>query len=817
MSEKERIIPVFIEDEMKESYLDYSMSVIVSRALPDVRDGLKPVHRRVLYGMHELGLTHNKPYKKSARVVGEVLGKYHPHGDMAVYDSMVRMVQDFSLRYPLVEGQGNFGSIDGDSPAAMRYTEVRMQRMAEELLNDINKKTIDYSRNFDDSLDEPVVLPATIPNLLINGASGIAVGMATSIPPHNLHEVIQALKVLIDNPDVEISELMQYVKGPDFPTGGIIYGVEGIRQAYMTGKGKIAVRAKVEIEEHENGKSTIIVREIPYQVNKLNLINKIVELIKDKKLEGIADFRDESDKEGMRIVLDLKKDIDHRFILNYLYKHSQMQTTFSINMLALVDGRPVVLTLKEMMQKFVDHRVQVIVRRTQYDLDEAERRAHILEGLKIAIDNIDEIVELIKTSPDPDTAKARLIERFGLSEVQAKAILEMRLQRLTGLERDKIEKEYRELLEKIAYLKEILASKQKQLDIIKEELDELERKYADERRTEIVTTMEDLTVEDLIAEEDVVITVSHKGFIKRFPVSEYRTQNRGGRGVTGATTKEEDFIEHLFVANTHQYIMFFTDRGKCYWLKVHAIPPGGKTSKGRPIINLIDIEPGEKICAFIAVKEFSEDQFVLMGTANGIVKKTSLSAFSRPRKGGIIAVTIREDDQLIEAKLSDGQSNILFITSNGKSINFLEKDVRPMGRTATGVRAIKLAPNDKAIAMLVAKEEYKILTISENGYGKRSEIKEFRLQNRGGSGIIAMRLTKKTGKLVSSLGVVQNEDIMIITEKGIVIRQNVEDISIIGRNTQGVRLIRLDRNDKVSDVAKVMLNGESEEGEEQES
>ena len=808
MSEKERIVPVFIEDEMKESYLDYSMSVIVSRALPDVRDGLKPVHRRVLYGMHELGLTHNKPYKKSARVVGEVLGKYHPHGDMAVYDSMVRMVQDFSLRYPLVEGQGNFGSIDGDSPAAMRYTEVRMQRMAEELLNDINKKTIDYSRNFDDSLDEPTVLPATIPNLLINGASGIAVGMATNIPPHNLREIITAIKALIDNPQIEISELMQYVKGPDFPTGGIIYGVEGIRQAYMTGKGKIAVRAKVEIEEHDNGKTTIIVREIPYQVNKLNLINKIVELIKDKKLEGIADFRDESDKEGMRIVLELKKDYDHRVILNYLYKHSQMQTTFSINMLALVDGRPVVLTLKEMMQKFVDHRIEVIVRRTKYDLDEAERRAHILEGLKIAIDNIDEIVELIKTSPDPDTAKTRLIERFGLSDVQAKAILEMRLQRLTGLERDKIEKEYQELKIKIAELKEILASKEKQLEIIKDELNEIDKKYSDERRTEIVTTMEDLTVEDLIAEEDVVITISHKGFIKRFPVAEYRTQNRGGRGVTGATTKEEDFIEHLFVANTHQYIMFFTDRGKCYWLKVHAIPPGGKTSKGRPIINLINIEPGEKICAFIAVKEFSEDLFVLMGTANGIVKKTSLSAFSRPRKGGIIAVNIREDDQLIEAKLSDGASNILFITAKGKSINFMEKDVRPMGRNSTGVRAIRLAQEDRAIAMLVAKEEYKILTISENGYGKRTELKEFRLQSRGGSGIIAMKLTEKTGRLVSALGVVQNEDIMIITEKGIVIRQNVEDISIIGRNTQGVRLIRLDANDKVSDVTKVVISAE---------
>ena len=808
MADNQKIIPILIEDEMKDSYLDYSMSVIVSRALPDVRDGLKPVHRRVLFGMHELGVQHSKPYKKSARIVGEVLGKYHPHGDMAVYDSLVRMVQDFSLRYPLIDGQGNFGSVDGDSPAAMRYTEVRMQRIAEELLSDINKNTVNFVRNFDDSLDEPTVLPANLPQLLLNGASGIAVGMATNIPPHNLSEVVAAVKTVIDNPEIEIINLIEHIKGPDFPTGGIIYGVDGIREAYLTGRGKIAVRAKVEIEEKENGRATILVREIPYQVNKLNLINKIVELIKDKKIEGIADLRDESDREGMRIVIDLKKDYDPQILLNYLYKHSQMQTTFSINMLSLVEGRPRVLNLKEMIQYFINHRLEVIVRRTQFDLDAAERRAHILEGLRIAIDNIDEIVELIKTSPDPETAKNRLIERFGLSEIQAQAILDMRLQRLTGLERDKIEKEYQELLETIEKLKTILESRDIQMQIIKDELDEIERKYTDKRRTEIVTSIDDITFEDMIAEEDVVITISHKGNIKRLPLTEYRTQNRGGRGVTGAVAKEEDFIEHLFVANTHEYILFFTDKGKCHWLKVHAIPPGSKISKGRPVINLIAIESGEKIRAFVSIKDFNIDNYIIMGTEKGIVKKTHIQAFSHPRKNGIIALNIKEDDQLIEAKLSDGKSQIIFVTAMGRSVNFSENDVRQMGRTATGVRAIKLKDQDRVIAMVVAKPDSKILTISENGFGKRTAIEDFRIQNRGGSGIIAMKVTEKTGKLVSTLGIVENEDIMIITTNGVVIRQNTENISIIGRNTQGVKLIRLDQNDKVGDVAKMFPGNE---------
>ncbi len=744
MDYKEKIIPVLIEDEMRESYLDYSMSVIVARALPDVRDGLKPVHRRVLFGMHELGVQHNKPFKKSARVVGEVLGKYHPHGDMAVYDTIVRMVQDFSLRYPLIDGQGNFGSIDGDSPAAMRYTEVRLQRIAEELLNDINKNTVNFTRNFDDTLDEPSVLPATIPNLLINGSSGIAVGMATNIPPHNLGEVVAAIEATIDNPEISINELMQYLKGPDFPTGGIIYGIEGIRQAYHTGYGKIRVRGKVEIEEHENGKSTILIKEIPYQVNKLNLINKIVSLIKEKKIEGISDLRDESDRDGMRIVIEVKKDYNPNILVNTLYKHTQLQSTFGINMLALVQGRPKVLNIKEMIQYFVKHRIEVIVRRTQYDLDEAERRAHILEGLRIAIDNIDEIVELIKTSESPEMAKNRLMERFGLTEVQAKAILDMKLQRLTGLEREKIEKEYKELLTLIDKLKTILASKERQFQIIKDELDELVRKYNDQRRTEIVSTIEDISFEDLINEEDVVITISHHGFIKRYPLNEYRTQNRGGKGITGAVTKEEDFIEHLFIASTHDHLLFFTDRGKCYWLRVHTIPSSGRTSKGRPIINLINIENGEKIKAILAIKSFDNDQYIIMGTEHGIVKKTHLKAFSHPRKAGIIALHIRENDQLLEAKLSGGNNKVFFITAYGKSILFNESDVREMGRTAAGVRAIRLNSTDRVIAMVVVEEEMELLTISEKGYGKRTKLADFRVQKRGGSGLIAMKITQKT-------------------------------------------------------------------------
>ncbi len=808
MASKEKIIPILIEDEMRESYLDYSMSVIVSRALPDVRDGLKPVHRRVLFGMHELGLQHNKAFKKSARIVGEVLGKYHPHGDMAVYDTLVRMVQDFSLRYPLIDGQGNFGSIDGDSPAAMRYTEVRLQRIAEELLTDINKNTVDFVRNFDETLEEPVVLPARLPNLLINGASGIAVGMATNIPPHNLGEVVAAIKAVIDNPEIEITEIMQYLKGPDFPTGGIIYGIEGIRQAYETGHGKILVRGKVEIEEMRGGREAIIIKEIPYQVNKLNLINKIVSLIKERKLEGISDMRDESDRDGMRIVIEVKKDFNPHVIINFLYKHTQLQTTFGINMLALVQGRPKVLNLKEMIQHFIDHRIEVIVRRTQYDLDEAERRAHILEGLRIAIDNIDEIIELIKSSANPDIAREKLIQRFGLTEIQAKAILDMRLQRLTGLEREKIENEYRELLKLIDELRSILASKAKQYEIIKEELDDLVKKYNDERRTEIVSSVEDVSIEDLILEEDVVITISHMGFVKRISLNEYRTQNRGGKGITGAVTKDEDFVEHLFIANTHDYILIFTDRGKCYWLKVYAIPAGSRISKGRPIINLIDIESGEKIKAVLPVKEFDDEHFILMATRKGLIKKTNLSAFSRPRKSGIIALNIREDDELIEAKLSDGDRKVLYVTAHGKAIHFHESQVRPMGRGATGVRAIRLREGDRVIAMVVANGEMDLLTISELGYGKRTPIKEFRQQSRGGSGIIGMKVTEKTGQLVGALGVYDNQDIVIITVKGIINRQNTINISRYGRSTQGVRLIRLSEGDRVSDVAKVSVEDE---------
>ncbi len=813
MENNEKIIPVHIENEMKESYLDYSMSVIVSRALPDVRDGLKPVHRRVLYGMHELGLLHNKAHKKSARIVGEVMGKYHPHGDLAVYNTIVRMVQDFSLRYPLVDGQGNFGSVDGDSPAAMRYTEVRMQRIAEELLQDINKDTVNFSRNFDDSLDEPVVMPANLPNLLINGSSGIAVGMATNIPPHNLHEVINAVNVLIDEPETEIVDLMQYIKGPDFPTGATIYGIEGIHQAYTTGKGKVYVRGNAEVEEKPNGKSVIIINEIPYQVNKLTLLEKIVDLIKEKRIEGISDLRDESDRDGMRIVIEIKKDYDPQVILNLLYKHSQLQTTFSINMLALVNGRPQVLNLKQMIQYFIDHRIEVIVRRTKYELDQAQKRAHILEGLRIAIDNIDEIIELIKKSPDVNTARERLIERFGLSEIQAKAILEMRLQKLTGLERDKIENEYQQLLALIEKLETILASNQSQREIVKTELNEVLQKYQDERRTEIVTTLDDLTIEDMIVEEDVVITISHKGAIKRIPVNEYRLQNRGGRGVKGAATKEEDFVEHLFTANTHEYILFFTDKGKVYWLKVHAIPPAGKTAKGRPIINLINIESGENIRAFVTVKDFDAEGYIIMASEKGIVKKTSLKAFSRPRRGGIIALNIREGDKLIEAKYSSGECKILFVTEKGTAIKFHESDVREMGRTATGVKAIRLKENDRVIQMAVAKDEYQLLTISENGYGKRTMVEGFRVQKRGGSGLIGMKITEKTGNLVTALTLVEEEDIMIITEKGVVIRQNTESISLIGRNTQGVKLIRLDADDKVADVAKVVVteNGKDEE------
>jgi DNA gyrase subunit A len=807
----EKIIPTLIENEMRNSYLDYSMSVIVSRALPDVRDGLKPVHRRVLFGMRELGLNFNRPFKKSARIVGEVLGKYHPHGDTAVYDTIVRMVQDFSLRYPLVNGQGNFGSVDGDSPAAMRYTEARMSQIAEEMLKDIDKNTVSFTSNFDDTLKEPTVLPASIPNLLINGSSGIAVGMATNIPPHNICEVINGISALIENPEIEIQQLLRFIKGPDFPTGAIILGYDGIKEAYLTGRGKVLIRAKANIEVAKNGKENIIISEIPYQVNKNNLIEKIADLVQSKKIEGITDISDESDRDGMRIVIDLKKDANPNSILNNLYKHTQMQVTFGIIMLALVGGQPKILSLKEVLQKYIDHRHEIVVRRTKYDLADAEKRAHILEGLKIALDNIDEIIALIKKSKDPEEAKNGLMQRFKLSEIQAKAILDMRLQRLTGLERKKIEEEYKELLKLIEQLKAILANRSLRMQIIKDELEEIKKKYGDERRTEIVTSYEDLTIEDMIAEEDMVITISHKGNIKRFPVSGYRRQRRGGKGATGATTREEDFIEHMFIASTHHYILFFTDRGRCYWLKVHEIPQAGKATKGRPIVNLINIEKGEQIRAFIGVKNFEGTGNIVIATRDGIVKKTKLSEFSRPRRGGIVAVTIREKDQLIEAKLSSGSDDVILVTKNGLSLRFNERYVREMGRTATGVKGITLRADDRVIGMVIIKREGTLLTISENGYGKRTTISDYRVQGRGGKGIITMKVTEKTSFLVAVLEVVENEDIILITEKGVVIRQSISKISIIGRNTRGVKLMQLDSDDRISDVAKIVIEEDEEE------
>ena len=809
MAVGEKIIPTLIEDEMRSSYLDYSMSVIVSRALPDVRDGLKPVHRRILYGMRGLGLSYNRPYKKSARIVGEVLGKFHPHGDSAVYDALVRMIQDFSMRYPMIDGQGNFGSIDGDSPAAMRYTEARMSRIAEEILRDIDKNTVDFIPNFDDTLEEPTVMPALIPNLLVNGSSGIAVGMATNIPPHNLVEVIEGIYALIDIPELELPDLLKYIKGPDFPTGGIIFGYEGIKEAFETGRGRIIVRARANIEVARNGKEYIIITEIPFQVNKTNLIEKIAELVQSKKLEGISDLRDESDRDGMRIVVELKRDANPNSILNYLYKHSQMQSTFGIIMLALAKGQPKVMNLKEILQHYVDHRHEIVVRRTKHELDEAEKRAHILEGLKIAIDNIDEIIELIKKSKDPQTAKNRLIDRFKLTEIQAQAILDMRLQRLTGLERKKIEEEYRDILKLIERLKAILDNRGLRMQIIKDELAEIKERYGDDRRTEIVSNYEELTIEDMIAEEDMVITISHRGNIKRFPVSGYRRQNRGGRGSTGATTKEEDFIEHMFIASTHQYILFFSDKGRCYWLKVHEIPQVGKASRGRPIVNLIEIEKGENIMAFVSVKNFDDEGYITIATKSGIVKKTELRAFSHPRKGGIIALTVRENDELISASLSSGNNDLILVTRNGFAIRFHEGDVRDMGRTATGVKGITLRKSDCVIGMVVVKREDTLLTISEKGMGKRSNVSDYRTQSRGGKGIITMKVNEKTGPLVAVLEVVDNEDIIIITEKGVVIRQHIGKIKVIGRNTQGVKLIRLDEDDRISDVAKIVAGNDS--------
>ncbi len=806
----EKIVPVDIEDEMRGSYIDYSMSVIVARALPDVRDGLKPVHRRVLFGMQELGLAASRPYKKSARIVGEVLGKYHPHGDSAVYDTMVRMAQDFSMRYPLVDGQGNFGSVDGDSPAAMRYTEARLSRISEEILRDLDKNTVDFVPNFDDTLTEPSAMPAMVPNLLVNGTSGIAVGMATNIPPHNLTEVIDGCLAFIKDETITSEKLMKMVKAPDFPTGGIIYGYEGVRDAYTTGRGKITVRAKANIETGKGERQSIIVSEIPYQVNKASLIERIADMVNEKTLEDISDIRDESDRDGLRIVIELKRDTNAQVILNNLYKHTQMETTFGVIMLALVEGRPQILQLRDMIQKFIEHRNDVVVRRSKFELDEAEKRAHILEGYIIALDNIDAIIKLIKASKDVETAKTGLMKKFKLSEIQAKAILDMRLQRLTGLERKKIEDEYREVIKLIEKLRAILKSKQLQMEIIKEELLGIKEKYGDERRTEIIMKAEEFSIEDMIAEEDVVITISHSGLIKRFPVSGYRRQSRGGRGSMGASTKDDDFIEHMFIASTHNYLLLFTDRGRVYWLKVFEIPEAGRAARGKSIANLIAKEGDEALASYVPVKSFEDPLFVMMVTEHGIIKKTALEEFGNPRKSGIVAIGLDKGDKLIDVKLTDGKQDIVIGTHEGIAIRFHEQEVRSMGRTAGGVRAIKLEKKDRVVgAVALRRAGTTILVATELGYGKRSETDEYRVSHRAGKGIITVKTTDKTGKMVAIKEVVETDDVVVVTTGGIVIRQHASTIRVAGRNTQGVRLIRLDDGDRVSDVAAVA--GEDDE------
>jgi DNA gyrase subunit A len=808
----EKVVPVSLEEEMKSSYIDYAMSVIVARALPDVRDGLKPVHRRVLFGMHELGVPHNKPYKKSARIVGEVLGKYHPHGDTAVYDSMVRMVQDFSLRYPLVDGQGNFGSVDGDSPAAMRYTEARLARIADEMLRDLDKNTVAFATNFDESLQEPTVLPSYLPNLLVNGASGIAVGMATNIPPHNLGEIVDGLVAIIDKPKTTPEELIKIVKAPDFPTGGIIYGYEGVKEAFLTGRGRIVIRAKANIEVLKNDRENIIITEIPYQVNKATLIEKIADLVREGKVDGISNIRDESDRDGMRIVIELKRDGQPALTLNQLFKHTAMQVTFGVIMLALVNGQPKVLTLQQMMQHFLDHRMDVLIKRTKFDLDAAERRAHILEGYIIALDSIDAVIQTIKKSKDTETAKNNLMKKFKLSEIQAKAILDMRLQRLTGLERQKIEDEYKETIKFIEKQKGILTNEKKRWSIIKDELLALRERYADERRTAIERELKEFSLEDIIAEEDVVVTISHAGFIKRFPVSGYRKQGRGGKGVTGAGTREEDFIEHMFIASTHHYIMFFTDRGKCYWLKVHEIPEGGRATKGRSILNLIEKDKEENITAFVTVKEFTDDKFIVMATERGTVKKTVLSAYSNIRRGGINAISLAAGDRLIEAKLSEGKNEIIIGTRNGMACRFNEKDVRNMGRTATGVRGIRLGKGDVVIGMIVIRNATTLMVVTEKGFGKRSEIEDYRLSRRGGKGVITVKTSDRNGKLIAIKEVNDSDELVIITTGGMVIRQAVKELRVMGRNTQGVRLIRLNEGDDIADIARVIPEEENGNG-----
>ncbi len=821
MSEEtgEKIIKINIEEEMKTAYIDYSMSVIVARALPDVRDGLKPVHRRILYDMSsELNLTSDKPYRKSARIVGDVLGKFHPHGDLSVYDAMVRMAQEWSLRYPLVDGQGNFGSVDGDSPAAMRYTEARMMKIADEVMADIEKNTVDFRPNFDETLKEPVVLPTKVPLLMVNGSSGIAVGMATNMPPHNLTEVVNACCAYIDNPDIEISDLLHFVKAPDFPTGGIIYGYEGVREAYETGRGRIIMRSKTEIEHTSTGRECIVVTEIPYMVNKAEMIKKIADLINEKKLEDIAYINDESDRSGMRIVIILKTDAVASVVLNNLFKYTPLQTSFPVNNIALVDGRPTLLTLKDMIKYFVEHRHDVVVRRVKYDLEQAEKRAHILEGLLIAVDNIDEVIRIIRSAKTPDEAKAGLIERFSLTEVQASAIIDMRLRVLTGLERDKLKAEYDDLCKQIEYFKEVLDSYALQMKIVKDELIELRDKYGDERRTELVMRAEEFNPEDFYADDEMVITISHMGYIKRTPLTEYRTQNRGGVGMKGSATRDEDFIEHIYVTTMHNTMLFFTEKGRCYWLKVYAIPEGSRSSKGRALQNVIQIEPDDKIRAYINVrrlndKEYVDNNYIIMCTKEGVVKKTRLEAYSRPRQNGVNAITIREGDQLIEAKLTTGNSEVLIAAKEGKAIRFNEEAVRPIGRTGAGVKGITIEDDDEVIGMVCVEPDSKedILVVSENGYGKRTDLDDYRITNRGGKGVKTLQITEKTGKLIAIKSVTDDNDLMIINRSGLTIRIPVSDIRVSGRATQGVKVINLREGDSIASVIPVPKSDDEEQ------
>ena len=805
-----------IVEEMSESYLTYSMSVICSRALPDVRDGLKPVHRRVLYGALEQGATWNRKYKKSARIVGDVLGKYHPHGDSSIYDSLVRMAQDWSLRYPLIDGQGNFGSVDGDNAAAMRYTEARMDRVASEMLQDLDKNTVDFTPNFDDSLEEPSVLPTQIPNLLMNGSEGIAVGMATKIPPHNINELISGLVALLQNPNITIEELIEnHIKGPDFPTAGFIMGSDGINSAYQTGRGRIVMRGKAQIEENDKGKQRIIITELPYQVNKANLVEKIADLVREKKLDGISDLRDESDKDGNRIVVECKRDAIAEIILNNLYKFTQLQDTFGVIMLALVNGVPKIMNIKQVLGHFLDFRREVIIKRTTFELLEAEQRAHILEGLKKALEDIDNIIQIIRGSSNPEAAKESLISSYEFSDKQAKAILDMRLQKLTSLEIDKIVQEYNDLQVLIKELNHILESHEKQSEIIESELAEVLNKHGDERRTEIIPFSGELSLEDMIADEEMIVTITHNGYIKRLPADTWKTQRRGGKGMKGAKTKDDDFVEHLFTASTHNTMLFFTDQGKCHWLKVHQIPQASRTSQGRAIVNLIGCETGEKVSAFVSVKEFSDSNYIIMATKKGMINRTSLSLYSKPRKGGVFAMEIKEGDELIQAKISNGNDNIIMATREGKSIRFKEEDVRATGRRTKGVRGITIGSEDEVIGMLVLKNDGHVLVASENGYGKKSPTDEYRIQQRSGKGVYTLKKTQKTGSLVSILEVVDTDDIMIITSAGVMIRQATSEIRTIGRNTQGVRLIRLDEGAKISSVAKVVKEEEEEEKEEE--